>query len=92
MNTKVEWREPDPDPQLTARQKRWAEWQSIADDIMSRPGEWASIGPWPTSFLERKSIHGQIFGDKTKWEVTTRAIEGSKKRDTFIRYIGEPIL
>lgn len=89
MPIDIEWRKPHPaHHNLDPLEERWAEWRAIRDELMLKAGEWASLGPQNSGFMHPRKITGKLFGDKTKWEITTRSIKGSKDREVFIRYIG----
>jgi hypothetical protein len=84
---RITFKNPPPDPRGTKPSRHW---QEVADELMSRPGEWALVGTINNAAMVTQINKGQTraFEPAGAFEATSRA--NGEKRDLYVRYVGDP--
>lgn len=80
--------------------QRSERWQEIVKTLKENKGQWALVGDfspgvathirrgkYPAFLEDSDNIDPSVFMAQ-HWEVTTRKIEGGKRNDVYIRWIG----
>ena len=80
--------------------QRSERWRDIVKELKDNKGQWAKVGDFspgvathirrgkfPAFLDDSENINPDVFMQQ-HWEVTTRKIEGGKRNDIYIRWLG----